>query len=316
MLEKGKITILLLSYYSGNRISSAYFKIKELLNKEDIPFEFLIIDDGSNDNSYELAIQLENEYPDVKAFQLSRNYTSSYSIFAGLTLSSGNCFTVIPDDEQQPYSLLIDLYRLWERGEKVIFTQRANRDDPWFSKILSNLYYKAMNNLSVIEFPKGGTDTFLIDREIVDILNKRIHPINTSIITEILRLGFSPKFLEFNRPIGLNNGKSRWSFKKKVKLAKDTFYSSSSFPIKFISFIGIFFSVISFFLILFYVYIAIWGNKFFWKIEVRGWTSTILLISFFGGLILLSLGIIAEYIWRIYEEVKDRPGFIIKKKLQ
>src|SRR5690606_24795565 len=116
----------------------------------------------------------------------------------------------------------------------------------------------------------------------------------------------------YERPKG-NNTKSRWSFKKKFKLAMDTFFSSSSFPIKFITYSGVFFSIFSFCLIIVYTYIGLFGNNKFWGIKVPGWTSTIVFISFFSGLILFSLGVIAEYIWRIYEEVKNRPGYIIKK---
>jgi dolichol-phosphate mannosyltransferase len=119
--------------------------------------------------------------------------------------------------------------------------------------------------------------------------------------------------LPYARPIGLNKGKSRWTFKKKLHLAKDVFFSSSSFPIKFITNLGFYTALLSIVIMFFYGYIAIFGNHQFWGMPVPGWTSIILFITFFGGLMLLSLGIIAEYIWRIYEEVKARPGYIIKK---
>ncbi len=205
------------------------------------------------------------------------------------------------------------MYQAWEAGEKIIIPNRMDRDDPFISKSFSNLFYGVMNKLSDITYPKGGADTFFIDREIIDILNGRIHPINTTTITEILRLGFDPIYIPYNRERGINK-KSRWSFKKKVKLSLDTFFSCSSFPIKFISYMGFFFSLSSLFIIIFYGYIKFFGNNAFWGIKVEGWTSLVFFISFFSGLILFSLGLIAEYIWRIYEEVKNRPGFIIKKK--
>jgi dolichol-phosphate mannosyltransferase len=130
----------------------------------------------------------------------------------------------------------------------------------------------------------------------------------------VLRLGFNPVFIPYDRPLGKNKYTSRWTLKKKIKLAKDTFYSSSSFPIKFITNLGLLTALFSFFVLIFYVYIYIYGNKAFWGITIPGWTSIVVFISFFSGIILISLGVIAEYIWRIYEEVKARPGYIIKRK--
>lgn len=308
-----KLSVILLSYYSERRIQNVYNSVNKLLSEAKVNFEFIIIDDGSGDNSYKKALELEREKENVKAFQLSRNFTSHYALFAGLSLCTGDCAVAIPDDEQQPYELLIELYHHWEEGNKIVIPYRLNRKDPLISKLFSKSFYFIMNNLSDIKYPPGGADSFLIDREVINLLNTRIHPINTTTITEVLRLGFDPVYIPYERVKG-NNNKSRWTFKKKMKLALDNFYSSSSFPIKFISFIGMFFSFVSFLLIIFYSYINIFGNKTFWGYNPPGWTSTVLFISFFSGLILFALGIISEYIWRIYEEVKNRPGYIIKRK--
>jgi dolichol-phosphate mannosyltransferase len=313
MANDQTLSIIILSYFSNERILTAYQKIEALFKQEAIPFEFIIIDDGSLDNSFEIAKTLEKSCPNVHAYSLSRNFMSSYAIFAGLKVCNGACAVVIPDDEQQPYTSIVEMYRRWQLGEKIILPYRNSRQDPVFSKLFSKLFYGVINRFSNVIFPPGGADTFLIDRELIDLINERIHPINTSIITEILRLGFNPVFLPYDRPKG-NNQKSRWSMRKKFRYALDIFFSSSAFPIKFISYTGIFFSFFSFILILFYVYIRLFGNSLFWGFSPPGWTSLILIISFFSGLILISLGVIAEYIWRIYEEVKDRPGYIIRKK--
>lgn len=306
------LSVILLSYYSGKRLENVHQSLNDELVKNKIPFELIIIDDGSKDNSYEIALSMENKHDNIRAYKLSKNYTSNYAIFAGLSLSIGDCVTAIPDDDQQPYYTLVEMYKLWEKGEKIVIPHRKHRDDGLLSDYFSNFYYNIMNKFSEIEFPKGGADLFFIDREVVDIINEFIHPKNTAIVPEILRLGFEPYFLPFDRP--KSKYKSRWTFKKKSKLFLDTFISSSAFPIKLITHLGVFFSLLSFILIMFYAYIKILGNEQFWGLTIPGWTSTILFISFFSGLILFSLGIIAEYIWRIHEEVKDRPGYIIKKK--
>lgn len=307
------LSLILLSYYSGDRIIKVFEKISTVLKSNQIPFELVIIDDGSRDNSYEIASKLEETYDNVSAFQLSKNYTSHYAIFAGLSVCKGNCAMPIPDDEQQPYQTIVDMYRIWESGEKVIIPHRIKRDDGFINDLFSNLYYRLLNNFSQVRFPKGGADSFLIDREIIELINSKIHPINTSTVIEVLRLGYEPYYFPYERVRGTNS-KSRWTLKKKIRLFKDTFFSSSTLPIKLISFLGVFFSFFAFALILFYTYLRLIGNKDYWGETMPGWTSTVVIISFFSGLILFSIGVLAEYIWRIYEEVKDRPGFVIKKK--
>lgn len=313
MKENKVLSVILLSYYSSRKIRTVYEKMRSLFAEEKIPFEFIIMDDGSRDDSFILAQELERDYENVKAFQLSRNFSSNYSAFAGLSVCAGGCATLVPDDEQQPYSSIVEMYRLWEKGCQVVIPYRISRDDAYFSVLFSRLYYKLINTFSNLTFPVGGADTFLIDEELINILNVHIHPINTAIVPEVLRLGFSPYYLPYERPKGTNK-KSRWSFRKKVRLALDTFFSSSAFPIKAISFIGLFTSIFSFVLILFYVYIKLFSAGKLGGYYPPGWLSIILIIAFFSGMILLSLGVIAEYVWRIYEEVKGRPGFIIKKR--
>lgn len=285
-----------------------------MLDSENIPFEFIVMDDGSKDESFIMALELEKEYENVRAYQLSKNYGSQYSLFAGLSISKGSCVLPMVDDEQQPYETIVQMYRLWENGEKIIVPCREARKDSKIQSFLSQSYYKIMNSVSDIQYPPGGADLAFLDREVVDILNSRIHPRNTMFIAEVLNLGFAPYFLPYERPIGLNEGKSRWTFKKRLKLALDSLFSNSTFPLRLISCLGLIISILSFMAIVFYIYVAVWGNREFWGITVPGWTSIIILMFLLGGLVLLSLGIISEYLWRIYDEVKDRPGYIVKKK--
>ena len=302
------LSIILLSYQSEKRIEKFFDSLNKRMLEENIEFECIIIDDASTDASHKVALDIETKYESVRAFQLSRNFTSHYSIFAGFSKVQGNCAVAMPDDFQVPLDTVVEMYRIWEKGKKVVIPYRDDRDDPIISKFFSNLYYWIMNKLSEVKFPKGGADIFLADREIIDIFNKFIHPKNTSTIIEVLRLGFDPVYIPFDRPLG-NNEKSRWTLKKKLRLALDTFFSSSSFPIKFISGLGVSSFLITIILIAYYITARISGI-----IEIPGWTLLVITFTFFSGLILLSLGIIAEYVWRIFDEVKARPGFIIKEK--
>jgi len=302
------LSIILLSYQSAQRIEKFFDTLNERMLEEKIEFECIIMDDASTDSSHDIALEIEKKFKNVRAFQLSRNFTSHYSIFAGFSKVRGNCAVAMPDDFQLPLDTVVEMYRIWEKGKKVVIPHRDDRDDPIISQFFSFLYYSLMNKLSEVKFPKGGADIFLADKEIIDIFNKHIHPKNTSTIIEVLRLGFDPVYVPFVRPSG-NNSKSRWTFRKKMRLAMDTFFSSSSFPIKFISGLGISSFVLTVLLITYYITAKITGI-----IEIPGWTLLIITFTFFSGLILLSLGIIAEYVWRIFDEVKSRPGFIIKEK--
>lgn len=313
-MDSKLLSIILLSYYSKERIRKSYNAIRRLLDNENIPFEFIVMDDGSKDESFLMALELEKEYDNVSAYQLSRNYGSMYSMFAGLSVCKGACALHMVDDEQQPYETIVQMYRLWEKGEKIIIPCREARNDSKITSLMSQAYYKTMNAISDIHYPQGGADLAFIDREVIDILNEKIHPINTMFIAEVLNLGFNPYFLPYVRPVGLNEGKSRFTFKKRMKLALDSLFSNSTYPLRMISYLGLIISIMSFLAILFYIYIYVWGNKEFWGNTVPGWTSIVLFLFLFCGLILLSLGIISEYLWRIFDEVKNRPGYIIKKK--
>ena len=303
-------SIIFLSYNSNKNILNVYQHLKTVLKKEKIDFEFIIMDDSSDDNSYEIAVQLEKDEKNVRAFQLSKNFTSHYSIFAGLSVVKGNCAMAIPDDFQIPTKTIIECYRTWEKGLKIIIPYRKSREEKFSIRLFSNFYYWIMNKFSEINFPQGGADTFLIDREIIELINTRISPKNTSSIIEVLRLGFNPEFVAMERPASINK-KSRWTYKKKFKLALDTLIASSSFPIKLISKVGLISFLISILLSSFYIYAKLNG-----MVKVPGWTLMTIIISLFSGLILLSIGVIAEYIWRIFEEVKNRPSFIIKDNIE
>lgn len=306
------LSIILLSYYSNEQINVVHKKVVEEMEKEKIPFEFIIIDDGSEDDSFEFAKKLEDKDKRVSAYQLSRNFTSHYARFAGLSVCKGDCVTFIPDDFQMPLETVVKMYRLWQKNNKIVVPFRAYRKDGKLNDFFSNTYYNIMNRISDVKFPNGGADGMLIDREIVNILNTQIKPRNTSTIVEVLRLGFDPVFIPYIRPSV--DSESRWTLKKKIKLASDTILSSSSFPIKMITGLGLFSVVIAFLFILFIIVIKLTVADSFLGLSVPGWASSFVLISFFSGLILFSLGIIAEYIWRIHEEVKGRPGFIIKSR--
>jgi dolichol-phosphate mannosyltransferase len=298
-----------LSYYSGDRIVSVFDTFKKALDYEKIPFEFIIIDDHSEDESFKIAKDLAASENSVSAYRLIKNYTSPYGHFAGLTKSKGACAVAITDDEQIPVELVIRFYRQWQLGNKVVIGFRDSRHDGYLTDISANLYYYLMNLLSEVKFPKGGTDAILIDRSIVDILNNQISQNNTSPIIEVLKLGFDSVYLPYDRPKSKN--KSRWTLKKKLKFASDSFFSSSSLPIKIITWFG--FIIFDLALLLgFILFISKLLLPSF-RSSYPSWLPMFTFFCFFNGLVIFAIGIAGQYIWRILEDVRGKRPFIIEE---
>lgn len=311
-MRNGVYSIILLSYQSGSRIKSVYDVVCEKFKQEGIEFEFIVIDDGSTDDSFKLARTLATANENVRSYQLSRNFSSHYAKFAGFSVAKGDIVTSMPDDWQTPIEVYVQMYREWQKGAQIIIPYRYKRNDGLLNDFFARSYYHIMNKLSDISLPPLGADIFAIDREIVDIINDRIHPINTSTLIEVLRLGFDPVYFPYERPKS-TYCKSRWTFKKKVKLFKDTFYASSSFPIKLINWMGLFSFFLSIAVIIATIILKLLGEQSLGGFRIPGWTTTLIIMSFFCGLILLSISVIAEYLLRVFDEVKNRPGYIIRK---
>ncbi len=310
-MQSKLLSIILLSYHSISRLKETSRKIIDQMELEKIPFEIIIMDDGSEDDSFVIASQIAKADQRIRAYQLSRNYTTNYSKFAGLSVCNGACAVFVPDDLQRPLSVVIQMYRMWEQGQQLIFDYRISRNDGKLSDFFSKSYYRIMNSVSLVDYPPGGTDGFLADREVIDILNERIRPTNTSIVIEALRLGFSPAYIPTIRQ--RSDQKSRWTHRKKVDMAKDLFFTSSDFPIKLITKIGMSIFGLCILLIPFIIYARFFSENQLFGFSIPGWTTIILVVIMFSAMNLFFLGIVSEYIWRIYSEVKDRPGYIIKK---
>ncbi len=311
-MHPGKLSIILLAYQSEKRLEKAVTEIDTSLSAAGIPHEIVIIDDGSTDQSFakarELALRMEN----ISAYSLSRNYTSPMAQFAGLEMCTGQCACPMPDDGQRPIAHIIDMYRLWEKGHKIILGYREGRDDGRVNDFFSNGYYSFMNRFSEITFPPGGSDGYLIDREIIDLLNTRISKRNTTPVIELLKLGYSTVFVPYQRP--QRAGKSRWTLRKKINLALNTFFASSIFPLRMITWLGLIIFCFSLLAILLIIAAKLFSDNTLFGFPIQGWTTLVVLMTMFNGILMLSIGVVSEYLWRIYEEVKQRPPYIIRDK--
>lgn len=304
-----KLSIVVPIYYNELNIPHTVPRLQNLENIiPNCDFEFVFVDDGSKDNSFQLLVEARERDSRIKVVKLSRNFGSMAAVQAGLEYATGDCVGIISADLQDPPELFAEMINRWLDGNKVIMATRSDREESFSQKMFSNSYYYLMNRFALKGYPKGGFDFVLIDKQVVAELN-RIKEKNTNIMSLIFWLGFSQNSIAYVRQ-KREHGKSRWTLSKKIKLFVDSFVSFSYSPIRFMSIVGMITAVLSFFYGIFVILNAITGY-----IHLQGWTTIIALITFLLGLIMMMLGIIGEYLWRILDEARKRPPYVIDRTL-
>ncbi len=302
-----KISIIVPVYYNQDNLLPLYADLKEkVLSKINIEYELIFVDDGSKDKSYEVMKNLAKLDENIKTIRLSRNFGEHSALLAGLSQCTGDCAVRKAADLQEPSEVILDMMKKYEEGNKAVLAVRADREEPITQKAFSNLYAFLMRKLALHNMPKGGFDTFLIDRQIIDLLVK-MQEKNTSLMSQILWAGFETATVPYIRK-KREIGKSRWTLSKKIKLAYDSLLSFSYFPIKMITSVGFLSFLISLILL-----VVIIGKKFAGIIDVEGYTSIIMIMLMGFGIIMLSIGVLGEYLWRTYDAARSRPPYIIEK---
>ncbi|GIP60276.1 glycosyltransferase family 2 protein [Paenibacillus woosongensis] len=303
--NRTKLSIVVPVYYNELNIPYTIPRLQNLQDTiPDCDFEFVFVDDGSKDNSLSLLLEARERDSRIKVIKLSRNFGSMSAIQAGLKHATGDCVGIIAADLQDPPELFKDMIEHWKLGKKVVLGTRADREESLSQKFFSNTYYFLLEKFALKGYPKGGFDFLLIDKQIVNEVLE-IQEKNTNVMSLIYWLGHEQIYIPYVRQ-ERKLGKSRWTLAKKVKLFVDSFVSFSYMPIRFMSFIGFLTALFSFLYGVFVILSTIFGF-----IEVQGWTSIIALITFLLGIIMIMLGIIGEYLWRILDESRDRPSYVV-----
>lgn len=299
-----KLSVVIPVYFNEKNLPITYAKLKEaVLDKVD-DYELILVDDGSEDQSYAVMKLLRAQDSKVKLIKLSRNFGSITAQLAGLSYATGDCATVIAADLQDPPDILLQLMEKWQQGGKVCLAVRADREESFIQKTISNAFYKIMRKIALKNMPLGGFDCFLIDRQVIDVI-KNTQEKNSSIVGQVLWCGFKAEQIHYVRK-ARDIGKSRWTLSKKIKYFLDSILAFSYTPIRATIFGGTLFSAASFVLILFLIV-----QRLFWDIPIQGWTSIVCLILFTFGVQLIILGMIGEYLWRTLDESRKRPTFIV-----
>lgn len=308
--ERVKFSIVVPIYYNELNIPHTIPRLQKL--QEIIPncdFEYVFVDDGSKDNSLSLLLEAKKQDNRIKVIKLSRNFGSMSAIQAGLRFATGECIGIIAADLQDPPEMFKQMIDYWREGRKVVLGTREDREESLSQKFFSNTYYYLLEKFALKGYPKGGFDFLLIDRQVVNEVLE-IQEKNTNVMSLIYWLGHDQVQIPYVRQ-ERKLGKSRWTLSKKIKLFVDSFVSFSYMPIRFMSFIGFITAILSF---LYGVFVVI--STVFGLIELQGWTTIIALITFLLGIIMIMLGIIGEYLWRILDESRQRPSFVIDEKFE
>lgn len=273
-------------------------------------WEIIFVDDGSRDGTYDELCKLRESDPRIKVLRFSRNFGHQIAISAGLEFAQGNAVIVMDSDMQHPPELIPEMIRLWKEGNHVVYTVRTyNKETSWFKRKSSDWFYALCNHLTDVPLVAGAADFRLMDRKAVDCLNAM--PEKSRFVRGMIRwLGFRQAELQFTANARAA-GTSKYTFRKMFSFAADGITSFSTKPLRWISYAG-FLSAFS------AVPYTVWAIIYFFTAEenrfTHGWSSLIVAISFFCGLILISLGVIGEYVGKIYMETKCRPLFILQEK--
>lgn len=273
----------------------------------DITLELIFVDDGSTDSTLPLLRSLAEQDDRISVIVFSRNFGSHAALMAGFRQCTGDAAAYLAADLQDPPGILPRMIQRLNEGFDVVWGTRETRGDSFSVRLFSAVYSSLMRRLALREMPSTGIDVCVVSRKVIDVVT-RIDEKNTSIFGLILWSGFKQTFVPYQRRARVS-GKSKWSSGKKIKLFVDSFVSFSSFPIRLVSYLGIGFSSLGF---LYAILIVL--RRVVLSVPIPGWSSLMVAVVTLAGLQLLMLGIVAEYLWRTFDESRHRPAYVIREQ--
>lgn len=271
-----------------------------------VRFDILFVNDGSRDRTERTILAAAAQRDDISLINLSRNFGKEAALIAGLHHATGDAVIPLDVDLQDPPEVMAEMIRRWQAGARIVNARRARRDaDSWVKRASANAFYRLFNVLSEQPIPRDVGDFRLMDREVVQAIRQlgERSRCNKALFSWV---GFETEEVTYDRPPRAE-GESQWSYWKLTKLALDAIFSSSTVPLRIWTYIGMMMALVSL------VYSAfLFFRTLIFGIDVPGYASTVILILVFGGLNMFALGIIGEYVGRIYTEVRQRPLYIVR----
>ncbi len=300
------LSVIIPIYNEEENISLLYERLTSALKPLDVRKEFLFVNDGSKDSSMELIRQLAEVQEEVKYIDFSRNFGHQIAVSAGLEYVKGRRVVIIDADLQDPPELIVDMWEKMDEGYEVVYAKRRKRaNETVLKKWTAKWFYRTLASITSVEIPVDTGDFRIMDRKLVDILN-RMPEQNKFIRGQISWAGFRQTYLEYDRD-GRHAGETGYTYKKMFKFALDGITAFSNFPLKFATASGFVVSGISFLVILYTLI-----QRFIFKNYEPGWPSLMVSILFLGGIQLISIGIIGEYISRMAANIRNRPLFVVR----
>lgn len=288
-------------------VQETYSRLKSVMDKLDEPYELIFINDGSKDKTAEIIYGICNLDHNVKFINFSRNFGHQTAVTAGMDYAIGDTVVLIDADLQDPPELIPEMLQKWREGYDVVYGIRIRRKgETLFKKITAKFFYRLLNGLTEVEIPVDTGDFRLVDRKICDEL-KRVNEKSRYIRGLISWLGFKQTGINYVRDKRFA-GETKYPLKKMLRYAFDGITSFSYKPLKIASYFGGIISFLSFAYLLVVIYQRLFTEK-----TITGWASTLAVSLFFNGIVLIILGIMGEYIGRIYDEAKGRPLYIVKE---
>ena len=301
-----RLSIVIPVYYNEDDLEPLYDDLKKkIIDVIDYEYELVIVNDGSKDNSYEVMKNLAERDEHVKIISLSRNFGSHAAILCGLAKCTGDCAVVKAADLQEPTELILEMVDRWKNGSNVVLAVRKGREEGRGQTLFANMYYNMVRKTALPEMPKGGFDVYLLDRKVIDVV-MALDERNSALTGQILWSGFRTDKVYYTR-LAREVGTSRWTLKKKIRLVTDTLFSFSTLPIKMVTLVGSF----SFAGSLIWA-LCVFAFKILGLIDVSGWTTLFIFQLFSFGVLMMTLGILGEYLWRTFDASRNRPPYIIE----
>lgn len=289
-------------------LAETYRRLTGVMENSGFTYEIVFVNDGSRDKTGSMLREICDKDSRIRLIDFSRNFGHQIAITAGMDHSSGQCVVVIDGDLQDPPELIPEMVGMWKDGYDVVYGKRISRKgESVFKKLTASLFYRFLRSMTDVNIPVDTGDFRLIDRKVCDAL-KHVNERNRYVRGLISWLGFKQTAIEFEREERFA-GETKYPLKKMLKLALDGITTFSYKPLKLASYIGTIISITSFLYLIF----VLAQRLFFPETVQPGWASILAVTLFFNGITLLMLGIIGEYIGRIYDEAKGRPLYIIRE---
>jgi len=303
------VSVIVPMYNEEEVISTTFARLKEVMDRSGERYELIFINDGSKDSSAQIIKKFAEQHPEVVLIDFSRNFGHQIAITAGMDYARGDAIIIIDADLQDPPEVMLLMLEKWREGYEVVYGKRAKRKgETWFKKTTAKLFYRTLRMLTNVDIPADTGDFRLIDRKVCDVL-VGLKEKNRFVRGLVSWIGFKQTSVEFVREERFA-GVTKYPLKRMVRFAIDAITSFSFKPLRIASYVGFAISLISFIYLLVVLY-----QRLFTETTTTGWASIVAINLLFNGIILLLLGVIGEYIGRIYEETKNRPLYIVRERI-